>query len=210
MWMPQKSLGKTQRSSKESDSKRLKSAWIFSLSRLIKTKIKKLVETLLFPNFFDKWHSQIAYLNSVMTTKRTLYTSGSQHKGIRSWVRKDTFDLDRVKRIWYLSHMRAAKVQASLRIRVVSPEPPLLARTSNESRGTFRQKARSLASLNGLACAVKICHDGMLEDTNSLDVAHFLVVFEPSFQDAEKRFNYLAVYKQMHNRLWYHVTKHTV
>ena len=65
--------------------------------------------------------------------------------------------------------MRAAKVQASLRIRAVSPEPPLLAHTSSESRGTFKQKARSLAPLNGWACAVKICHDGMLEDTNSLD-----------------------------------------
>ena len=80
--------------------------------------------------------------------------------------------MDRVKRIWFLSSMRAAKVQASLRIRADSPEPPLLAHTSNESRGTFRQKARSLASLNGRACAVKICHDGMLEDTNSLDEAH--------------------------------------
>ena len=79
-----------------------------------------------------------------------------------------------VKRIWYLSPMRAAKVQASLCIRAVSPEPPLLAHTSIESRGTFRQKARSLAPLNGWACAVKICHDGMLEDTNSLDGAHIL------------------------------------
>ena len=68
--------------------------------------------------------------------------------------------------------MRAAKVQASLCIRAVSPEPPLLAHTSSESRGTFKQKARSLAPLNGWACAVKICHDGMLEDTNSLDGAH--------------------------------------
>ena len=67
--------------------------------------------------------------------------------------------------------MRAAKVQASLRIRAVSPEPPLLAHTSSDSRGTFRQKARSLAPLNGWACAIKICHDGMLEDTNSLDAA---------------------------------------
>ena len=80
--------------------------------------------------------------------------------------------MGRVKRIWYLSPMRAAKVQASLRIRAVSPEPSLLAHTSSESRGTFRQKARSLAPLNGWACAVKICHDGMLEDTNSLDGAH--------------------------------------
>ena len=82
--------------------------------------------------------------------------------------------MDRVKRIWYLSPMRAAKVQASLRIRAVSPEPPLLAHTSSESRGTFKQKARSLAPLNGWTCAVKICHDGMLEDTNSLDGAHIL------------------------------------
>ena len=80
--------------------------------------------------------------------------------------------LGRAKRIWYLSPMRAAKVQASLRIRAVSPEPPLLAHTSSESRGTFRQKARSVAPLNGWACAVEICHDGMLEDTNSLVAAH--------------------------------------
>ena len=84
--------------------------------------------------------------------------------------------MGRVKRIWYLSPMGAAKVQASLRIRAVSPEPPLLAHTSNESRGTFRQKARSLAPLNGRACAVKFFHDGMLEDTNSLDAAHFVLL----------------------------------
>ena len=72
--------------------------------------------------------------------------------------------MGRVKRIWYLSPMRTTKVQASLRIRAVSPEPPLLAHTSSESRGTFRQKARSLAPLNGWECAVKICHDRMLKD----------------------------------------------
>ena len=83
--------------------------------------------------------------------------------------------MDRVKRIWYLSPMRAATAQASLRIRAVSPEPSLLAHTSSESRGTFRQKARSLAPLNGWACTVKICHDGMLEDTNSLDGAQIMV-----------------------------------
>ena len=80
--------------------------------------------------------------------------------------------MDRVKQIWYLSPMRAAEVQASLRIRAVSPEPPLLAHISSESRGTVRQKTRSLAPLNGWACAIKICNDGMLKDTNSLDGAH--------------------------------------
>ena len=82
--------------------------------------------------------------------------------------------MGRAKRIWYLSPMRAAKVQASLRIRAVSPEPSLLAHTSSESRGTFRQKTRSIAPLNGWACAVKMCHDGMLEDTNSLVAAHMV------------------------------------
>ena len=62
-----------------------------------------------------------------------------------------------VKRIWYLSPMRVAKVQASLRIRAVSPEPPLLAHTSSESRGTFRQKARSLPPLS-LANLPIICY----------------------------------------------------
>ena len=84
--------------------------------------------------------------------------------------------MGRVKRIWYLSPMRAAKILASLRIRAVSPESPLLAYTSSESRGTFRQKARSLAPLNGWACAVKFCHDGMLEDTDSLDGAHMICI----------------------------------
>ena len=83
--------------------------------------------------------------------------------------------MDPVKRIWYLSPMRAAKVQASLHMRAVSPEPSLLAHTSSESRGTFRQKARSLAPLNGWACTGEICHDGMLEDTNSLDGAHMVI-----------------------------------
>ena len=83
--------------------------------------------------------------------------------------------MGRVKRIWYLSPMRAAKVQAILRIRAVSPEPPLLAHISSKSRGTFIQKASSLSPLNGWACAVKICHDGMLEDTNSLDASQMMV-----------------------------------
>ena len=53
-------------------------------------------------------------------------------------------------------------------------EPPLLTHTSRESRGTFRQKARSLAPLNGWACTDTICHDRMLKDTNSLDAAQLL------------------------------------
>ena len=98
---------------------------------------------------------------------------------LESHRRSDSYEypqhMDRVKLIWYLSPMRAAKVQASLHIRAVSPEPLLLAHTSSESRRTFRQNARSLAPLNGWACTVKICHDGMLEDTNSLEAAHMFL-----------------------------------
>ena len=117
-----------------------------------------------------------------------IYTHILQHVFTKhTWICMNIWllQVDRVKRIWYLSHMRAAKVQASLRIPAVSPEPSLLAHISSESRGTFRQKARSLASLNGWACAVKICHDRMLEDTNSLDRAQII----PTIQH-QKAYNY--------------------
>ena len=91
----------------------------------------------------------------------------------RSPIKLNVLYMGRVKRIWYLSPVRTAKVQASLCTRAVLPgrkgKNPLLAHTSSKSRGTFRQKTRSLAPLIGWTCAVKICQDGMLEDTNSLD-----------------------------------------
>ena len=76
--------------------------------------------------------------------------------------------------------MNVPKKEFPLTKRAVSPEPSLLAHTSSESRGTFRKKARSLAPLNGWACAVKVCNDGMLEDTNSLDGAHIWLLVEES------------------------------
>ena len=77
--------------------------------------------------------------------------------------------------------------------RAVSPEPSLLAHTSSESRGTFRQKARSLAPLNGWACAVKICHDGMPEDTNSLDGAHFIFTMFVTYRAVPRTFDEKSV-----------------
>ena len=60
--------------------------------------------------------------------------------------------------------MRAAKVQASLRISLVQAS----------SQEEPSDKSRSLAPLNGRASAVKVCHDGMLEDTDSLDGAQLI------------------------------------
>ena len=113
----------------------------------------------------------------------------------------------------YFLPMRTAKVQVSLRICAVSPEPPLLAHTIRESRRTFRQKPRSLAPLNGWACAVKICHDGMLEDTKLLDGAQFSITFWKDLQvSALHKLNYftqgfwmegiLSKFK-LNTRFWY-------
>ena len=134
-----------------------------------------LIETLRLRCFAKQKHFVI-FLSSIMHDMRATSVAERCEKSVNLIFQ---YYLDRVKRIWYLSPMRAAKVQASLRIRAVSPEPSLLAHTSSESRGTFRQKARSLAPLNGWACAVEICHDGMLEDTNSLDGAHLYYPIRP-------------------------------
>ena len=122
------------------------------------------------PYIFQEKHVRRKYLTrSIIFANPTSYCNLLNDYAIINQLFLFWIDqLGRAKRIWYLSPMRAAKVQASLRIRAVSPEPSLLAHTSSESRGTFRQKARSLAPLNGWACAVKICNDGMLEDTNPL------------------------------------------
>ena len=57
-----------------------------------------------------------------------------------------------VPRLWYLSHRRPAKAQASLRIRAVSQEPSLFAHMKYGSRGSVRSKIRHLAPLVGCAC----------------------------------------------------------
>ena len=56
-------------------------------------------------------------------------------------------------RLWYLSHMRPAKAQASLCIRTVSPEPSLFAHMKYGSRRRVRLKIRHLAPLDRCACA---------------------------------------------------------
>ena len=54
-------------------------------------------------------------------------------------------------RLWYLSHMRLAKVQASLRIRAVSPEPLLFLHMKYGGRPLI-----ALRPLNSRACAFKV------------------------------------------------------
>ena len=64
-------------------------------------------------------------------------------------------EMSKLKRLWYLSHRRPAKAQASLRIRAVSPEPSLFAHTKYGSRRRVRPKIRHLAPLDGCAFVFK-------------------------------------------------------
>ena len=61
-------------------------------------------------------------------------------------------NLSQLMRLWYLSHRRPAKAQASLRIRAVSPEPSLLGHMNYGSRRRVRPNIRHLAPLDGCAC----------------------------------------------------------
>ena len=60
--------------------------------------------------------------------------------------------MSQLMRLWYLSHRRPAKAQASLRIRAVSLEPSLFARIKYGSRQRVLQKFRDLAPLDGCIC----------------------------------------------------------
>ena len=60
--------------------------------------------------------------------------------------------LSQLMRLWYLSHRRPAKAQASLRIRAVSPEPLLFAHITYGSRRMVQPKIGHLAQLDGYAC----------------------------------------------------------
>ena len=74
--------------------------------------------------------------------------------------------LSQLMRLWYLSHRRPAKAQASLRIRAVSPEPSLFANMNYGCRRRVRPNIRNLMSwlffssswCHGLAVACDVRH----------------------------------------------------
>ena len=68
--------------------------------------------------------------------------------------------------------MRTAKVKASLSIRAVSPEPPLLAHKAMSREEPSDRKPDPWPLWMAGHEQLKFFHDGMLEDTNSLDAAH--------------------------------------
>ena len=62
--------------------------------------------------------------------------------------------MSQLMRLWYLSHRRPAKAQASLRIRAVSPEPSLFAHMKYVyvNRWRAQSKIRDQAPSDGWAC----------------------------------------------------------
>ena len=82
--------------------------------------------------------------------------------------------LSQLMGLWYLSHRRPAKAQASLHIRAVSPEPLLFAHIKYGSRQRVRPKIRHLASLEGCACAFEVWVYGGRKVPWSHELAHFI------------------------------------
>ena len=65
-----------------------------------------------------------------------------------------------------------AKVQASIRIRAVMPEPTLFADVCSRSRENFSQSTRHVALLIGRACTLKIDSTEMPKSLNPVSILH--------------------------------------
>ena len=72
--------------------------------------------------------------------------------------------------------MWTAKVQASLCIRAVSPEPMLFAQISGRPRGKFSQRTRHEAILRDLACTLKDWFEWNSQEHFSLDTTRIVII----------------------------------
>ena len=92
--------------------------------------------------------SQLTILNVLEKSPAKRNVSVSEHK------------MSQLMRLWYASHRWPVKVQASLRIHAVSPEPSLFAHMKYGHRRRVRPKIRHLAPLDGCACAFERVYGG--------------------------------------------------
>ena len=89
--------------------------------------------------------------------------------------RLSTHHLSQLMRLWYLSHRRPVKAQASLRICAVSPQPSLFAHMKYGSRQRVRPKIRYLAPLDGCTCAFEEWVYGGQKGSLFHNMAHFIL-----------------------------------
>ena len=87
--------------------------------------------------------------------------------------------------LWYLSHRRPAKAQASLRIRADSPEPSLFAHLKYGSRQMVRPKHQISSPTGWLhMCDWRM---GLRRTTSSIISWDGLIIFKLSSQPSHKR-----------------------
>ena len=93
--------------------------------------------------------------------------------------------------------------------------PPSLTRTvaarsyKQWVKRNLQTESQILAPLNGWACAVKICHDAMLEDTNSLDGAHIMKhATHFSYMDHIVRKTFYTICKLEKRQISLHILQH--
>ena len=97
--------------------------------------------------------------------------------------------MSQLMRLWYLSHRWPSKVQVSLYIWAVSPEPSLFAHMKYGSRRRVRQKIRHLAPLplDGCACAFEEFVYGGRKVPYSHDMAQMVPTLPITYQQISSR-----------------------
>ena len=95
-------------------------------------------------------------------------------KLLNVWRFKNKSEFSQLMRLWYLSHRRPAKAQASTLIRAVSPQPSLFAHMKYGCRQRVQPKIRHPASLDGCACAVEKWVYGGRKVPCSHEMAHWM------------------------------------
>ena len=92
--------------------------------------------------------------------------------------------------LWYLSHRRPAKAQASLRIRAVSPEPSLFAHMKYGSRRKVRPEIRHLVPWDGWVCAFEDWVYGEQKVPQSHELAQLNILHDKAM--IRNRYNWIS------------------
>ena len=122
-----------------------KTNWTSSIYNVCHSLVWSSLEIL---EWFSK-HYMLHRFFSRFPLRTGLHSSG---KAAEAFHKSHWHQMSQLMRLWYLSHRRPAKAQASLRNCAVSPEPSLFAHMKYGSRRRVRPKIRHLAPLDGCTC----------------------------------------------------------
>ena len=126
---------------------------------------------------------------TVDSTIRLYMTEQSFHRGSQLPI----LCLSQLMRLWYLSHRRPAKAQASLRICVLSPESSLFAHMKYGSRRRAQSKIKTpitmswlcmciwIKSLQRMTSAIISWHGSFISEESRTELSRFAKNFLPIF-----------------------------